>query len=117
MAEPVAVGDLEERLRLEDAGIVDENIDRAQLPHQAIDLGGAADIAGDAGYRGFRLARDALHRFVDLSLAAPVDDHRGAFTCETLGNGETDALRGAGDKRALAAELEIHGQPPLLPSD
>ena len=79
MADPVAVGDVEERLRLEDAGIVDENVDRAELGDEAIDLGGAADIAGDAGHRRFRLAHEALHRVLDLGLAAPVDHHCGAF--------------------------------------
>ena len=61
------VGNLEERLRLEYAGIVDENVDRAELGDQAINLGGApTSPAMPVTALSSRPTSDALHRLVDL---------------------------------------------------
>jgi len=78
-AAPVLVGDLEEILRLEDAGIVDEDIDIGQRLDEHGAAFGSRDIGSNAADLGSRYRLlDPGDSSVDLLLAAAVDDDIGA---------------------------------------
>jgi hypothetical protein len=50
---PIFIGDLLERLRLEDTEIVDQNVDFGKLPDGLLNGSGGAKIGGEAiGLRG-----------------------------------------------------------------
>ena len=58
---------------------------------------------------GVVLAPDLAGRLLQHGLVARGDHDAGAFCRESMGDGEADALRAAGDQDLLALETEIHG--------
>ena len=56
-----------------------------------------------------RLGARLLHRTTRrLGLTEAIDDECGAFARQSLGNGQTNAAGGAGDKRGFAGERVAH---------
>ena len=99
----LGVGHLERRtLRDVGAGVVDQNVDLAELArgaiHQALQIFEPADVAGDGDECGRPVSLIARDLIQSLLLAA-ADDHRRAFAREQLRDGSPDASAGAGNDR------------------
>lgn len=77
-----------ERLRQDDAGIGDEDVDPAlvlsDLVEQAVEIGVVADVALDA----FGIGPKRGDRAVEFGLSAPGDIDESAFVDEAAGRGE-----------------------------
>ena len=97
------------------AGIVDENVDRAQLPRRGLDhardVGALGEIAEDAdgahAMRGCHRFRDRRQRrslaiFRRAVLAHAVDRDIGAEARQPFGEGAAKPAARAGDQRNLA---------------
>src|SRR5205814_7568489 len=106
--------DLVDRAARDIAGIVDEDVDVGGVLCQSRkigrisevdDMGGGADLMGGAQPLGQRFQRIA---------AAGGEKKVAAFLGEGFGRGSADALGGAGDQDALAAQMQIHGNARLL---
>ena len=106
---PVRVGNLEGVLDLEDADIVDQDVD----------LAGGLDDAGDArcGGRVARrrtslasgtAARISADRARDVGGLAAVDRDFGAAGGKFSGDGKADALGRAGDEGAESGKIDLH---------
>ena len=54
-------------------------------------------------------ARNRLASAVSCVAAAGGEEEMAAFLGEGFGGGRTDALGGAGDENALAAQMQVHG--------
>src|SRR6058998_3307920 len=118
---PLLLAHVEDHPVAQDAGVVHQDVDRAELLDRRLDdaLGGRE--VGDAvgvGDRPPAAGADRLHHFVgdaprgaaavDLG-AEVVDDHRGPLGREQLGDGAADAAPRARDDRRLALEPLRHG--------
>ena len=83
-------------------GVVDQNVQAAELLGHPLDLGGHGLGIGhiEAGYDGGASRRlDQLRGLFGRVLAAGViDDHRGAAATERLANGPTDSTRSSGNQ-------------------
>ena len=92
-----------------DAGVVDENVDPAELTLDALDHGGDGGLVGDVGDDGHRLAA-ALFELGDcrdrFRFIASDDGNRGAGLRQPACHAEPDATIAAGDDRDLAAEIK-----------
>ncbi len=112
---PVGILDVEERLGLVDAEIVDEDVDIGELRGQRRAALGAAEIQ----HRGVQLRRwrrlpDLCKGLIDCRLLAPVDDDFRAHLRKPRSRREPDAARRSGDERALSGEVDIHAFPLLV---
>ena len=65
-------------------------------------------ITGKADERAFRCGGESANGRVDRLLGAAVDDYRGTFAAEYIGNGETDTGCAAGDQGAFVGKLKIY---------
>ena len=106
---PLVERDLLERAHLErgvEAGVVDEDVDRAaaldDLVDQPLHVGLVRDVGGDAD--AVRERRGRLLGAVQVG-----DDDARALRRQALGDRAADALRRAGDDRDLAVEAAISG--------
>ena len=94
-----------------DAGIVDEDVERAQrrlgLARQGLDLGTFSEVAGQHGAVPAELGRERVERLA----AGAGDRHAGALRPERAGDGAAQAARGAGDEGGRALKVE-HGELP-----
>ena len=70
-------------------------------------------IAHDGDHVATGLHRELRHRVQQRLLVTCQQRDIGAFEQQRAGDGLADALAAAGDERALALELEIHGCPSL----
>ena len=98
-----------ERLRLEDAEIVDEDVGFRHRAQEGLDAFGGGEIGGEALDLGFRQrGQELLLRLAHGGLGAAVDDDMGAACGQALGDGEADAFRRAADHGALSGEIDLH---------
>src|SRR5262249_28187078 len=105
-----------ERSKAVDAGIVDEDVGRAEsgpcLSEQPLYIGALAHIGLDP-HGLAAIAQDVADHPVRIILAGSVvDDDRCTSLGKLPGNGCADALGGAGDDRHFAFEL-VHDVSPL----
>jgi hypothetical protein len=98
-----------------DAGVVDENVDAAELAADALDHGCNSRFVGDVGRHGNGPGAkpfDAGDRRGRLRLIAPDDRDRGSSFRQPARHAKSDAAIAAGHDRNLAAEIEkfaVHG--------
>ncbi len=107
-ARPVGIGDVLERLRLEDAEVVDQDLDAGVGRDQRFGGGRGAQVAGEAEDRAAGRGLDARDRGIDRGLGAAVDDDAGAFGGERRRDRVADAGGAAGDEGQPAGEIEVH---------
>jgi len=92
-----------------DAGVVDENVDPAELPPDALDHGGDRGLVGDISGDGYRFGA-GLFEFSDrrgrLRFVAPDDCDAGAGFRQSPRHAKAYAAIAAGDDSDLAAEIE-----------
>jgi hypothetical protein len=107
---PIVLAHLVDEVVAGDAGIVDEDVDRAEpqghLLDHALDLVGDGDIGLDADRLDPRARRDASRGRLGGGQIEIAQRHRGAVLGQALGGRLADAARAAGDE----------GDPPLRPS-
>ena len=108
-AQPVGVGDLEERLALIDAEVVDQNVDLRHAREHRLGAGGRCAVRGDAvglrvGHR-FAQARRARRR---RRLRAAGDRDTRALGSQAAGDGKADARGRSDDQGVAILEMEIH---------
>jgi hypothetical protein len=109
-AHPVRVRDLEEGLWLEDAHVVDEDVELREGGDHPLATLGTAHIGGDALDAGLAHHRaQPGKRLIDPLLSAAVDDDSSTLAGERRGGRKADAGGRAGDESTLAGESEIHG--------
>ncbi len=92
-----------------DAGIVDEDVDPAELAADALDHTGDGDLVGDVGDDGYRLDASVAQigdRRIRLRLVASDDGDASACLRQAARHAEPDTAIAAGDDRDLAAEIE-----------
>ena len=108
-AQPVLVGNCERILDLEDADVVDQDVD----------LAGGLDDGGDAGCSrhvarcGDQLrvcygGKDFGDRCLDIGGLAAVDRHLGATRREFLRHGQADTFCRTGDQRTQSRQIDLH---------
>ena len=103
-----------------DAGIVDEDVDPAELAGDAAGHGGDRFLVGDVGRDRDRRGAALLElrdRFRRLGLVAAHHRDRRAGLRKPLGHAEPDAAIAAGDDGYLAGEIEgfcVHSCCPVL---
>ena len=106
--QPVVVGDFVEGLGLEDAEVVDEDVD---VGNSSESLAASSALPRSAATPEI-CAGDGLADFGDGGLhalgGAAVDDDRCAFGGQVSRDGEADAGGRAGDEGELGSELEVH---------
>jgi len=108
-AVPIFIGNVEERLRLENAGVVDENIDLRHGLHERGAAFGCRDIGRDPAYlRRRRDLSDGCNGLIDLGLSPAVDDDIRPRPCKPLGDGVADAAGRTGDERGGAGQIDVH---------
>jgi hypothetical protein len=106
---PVRVSEFVERSTSLYAGVVDQDVERAEMGLDGVDA--RIDLRG-IGYvertHVHACAGGADHRggFIQCGLGASVDDHVCASRGQCGGDGVADAARGAGDERAAPGEVE-----------
>ena len=112
--DPVLVRELVEGRAGVAAGIVDEDIDAAEVAERLLDEGFAAFAGGDVGGDGEDIA---TVRGADLGgggfkdiLAAGTDGDAAAFADEFGGAGLADAFAAASDKGDFSGEFQVHGR-------
>ena len=111
------------RLADVDAGVVDEDVDAAELAADARGHGIDGGLVGDVGDHGDRLGAAAFElgdRGERFCFVAPDDRDRGAGFRQSAGHAEPDAAIAAGDDGDLAAEIELscfHGFCPSVVVD
>src|SRR5580700_547235 len=93
-----------------DAGIVDEDVEAAEFPDSVGNKLLNVGLDGDVDPREANSGAECAGQFAAEDLAAPSDDHRGAFTREECGRLGTDPAGAPTNHCNLAVE-EIH----LLP--
>ena len=74
-SQPVIIVDLEERFRLENAEIVDENVHVLDARKQFLDSGQGAEIGGNA----LGVWSDFRYSFLDTRLGSSIDVDESAF--------------------------------------
>jgi hypothetical protein len=92
-----------------DAGIVDEDVDPAELAPDALDHRGHRRFVGDIGHDGYRpdaAASEIGDGRIRLGLVAADHGDVGAGIRQAARHAEPDATVAAGDDRDLAAEIE-----------
>ncbi len=112
VAAPFGVVDLQGRGGAEDTEVVDENIDRRHGRHhgrRALFRGEIPRCAGDHLAAGLDAHR--TDGGCDTVGAAAVYDDVRAGLGESDGDGLADALRGAGDQRGAAGQIDLHSVP------
>ena len=98
---PVGALHAHDELVAGDAGVVDQDVDLAELGDGGLDGGFDLLFVGDVERKGGGLAAgggDFGDQFVQLLLIARGGGHGGAVFGEAQGAGASDALRGAGDE-------------------
>ena len=110
-APPVLVGDLLERLRLEDAEVVDQDVDVGKRSRQGRSTASAvAEVAGEALDLRARMQGGGMlaHGGVDVASDRPLTMTRAPSRGELAGDGEADALGRAGDESGLVVQFQVH---------
>ncbi len=117
---PVGLGLLEHALRHRDAGIVDQHVDRAERVldgrDRALDAGVVGDVQSDARDLAAAGGNLALQLGELVQLAGGEAD-RGAALGQHPGEALAEALRGAGDQRDAAGQIEQIAHRGLLKAD
>ena len=110
---PVLLGHLEEQVVAGDAGVVDQDVDPAELVddalHRGLRGGGVDDVAADADRAGTVGEVEAARGVGGGGLVEVEDRDRGALAGEALGDAEADASGCSGDDGDAAVE-PTHGE-------
>ncbi len=105
------VGNIFRRSYRAGAGIVDENINAAEigkdLVHDCVDHFGLRNVAGIAGCRNTELLRDCRCVLFHEILAARKKSDRRAFRCQCLRHLNAKACGSAGHDSDLSGEIKI----------
>ena len=81
----------------------------AAVLHQPLDVFGLAQVDEMGGRVDLVLRAQPVGQRLQLVAAAGGKPEMAAFLGEGFGGGRADALGGAGDENALAAQMQIHG--------
>src|SRR4029077_6476213 len=112
-ATPVLVENLEEALRFENPGIVDENVDLGQRVGERLASGSRRDVGGNAAdLAGGNLRGKFCDRRVDLGLRPAVDDDIRARRGQPRGDRMADAGSGTRYQRRLSRKVDLHEPSP-----
>ena len=105
-----------ERLRLEDAEIVDDDLNVRVSPDDFASRVGGAQIGGERQRASFLQLIQLLDRRIDRLRGAAIDDHPRSFFDQCLHNRIADACRTAAHQSEFSPESEIqeclHKGPP-----
>ncbi len=111
---PHHLGHLEERLVTGDSGVVDEDVDGAEVLGHGVDHGFGVRLARDVGLIGIGLntelargAADLVRRFDGILI---VDGHRRAGLGQNQRGGLADAARTAGHEGPFSRQHFVRGQ-------
>ena len=102
--------ELDERRAPLDAGVVEENVDRADFLLDQVDMARHRGLVGDVEGPGMCLVtgvRQFLAGALDLFGIPPVDDDLGAGLGKPAGDGEADAPARSGDEGHAARKVEM----------
>ena len=106
---PIGLGLLEHRLGDRDAGVVDQDVERAEraldLVQRALDRGALGHIERDAR-RATARRSDLPAELLELVRLARGEADRGAAVGQRASKAPAEALRGAGHQGDAAAEVE-----------
>jgi hypothetical protein len=106
---PVGVADLERILRLEPAGVVDEDVNFARGGKNRLAALRRRDITRRCvETRSRRLGLQRRYRLGDTLRSASVNHHLGPVLREAAGDGLTYASGGAGNEGAKSFEIDLH---------
>jgi hypothetical protein len=109
VAPPRVVVDLEHGLRLEDAEVVDEDVDVGERGRHRLGPRGGRDVGGDAVDPRVRPGgAELVDDPADAILAAAVDRRRSARLGEARRDHPPDALRRPADERGPSGEIDLH---------
>ena len=112
---PVVVAHLEQQVVAGDPGVVDQDVETAELGGDAVDgalhRGGVADVAGEADRARAVGERQAAGGLGGLAPVEVEDRHRGALLGEAGGDAEPDPSCGSGDDGDAPVEA-THGVTP-----
>jgi hypothetical protein len=112
VALPVVVGDVGERLDLERADVVHQDVDVAQRLRDVASLPRVFEVGGDPGHDGPRNGtQQALHSGLEPDLVPSVDHDGCALAQEGLRDRVADPLRRTTHERPPAGQLQIHVVP------
>ncbi|KAG1218763.1 hypothetical protein G6F35_008060 [Rhizopus arrhizus] len=110
VAFPGGVVGLEEVLRAEDAGVVDQDVDLGQAGQQRFGTGRIREVSRDTKHMGTRYrGEQVLACAFNAVGTAAVEDHRGPGRGQALRDRQADAGGGGGDQCGAAAEFDLHG--------
>ena len=102
---PLLIVDIEKIAALRGAGVVEQNIDAAELlDHcfkKTLDVGGLAHVRGHREHFTAELA-DFCRSVIQFFLTARANRHFGAFARELHCRGASDTVAAAGNNRNLA---------------
>ena len=91
---PIVIGNVEKGLGLEDAEIIDEDIDAGNLARNRLQAAGYAEIRGNSmELRVLHALAKLIESSIHASLGAAIDDDLRAFSSQRGGNGKADARR------------------------
>ena len=90
-AQPIGIGNLEKRLRFEDANIVHEDIDIPQLAKQAVNTWTTAKIGGNTTHsHPHGPTRNAFDRVNDFLIGPTIDHDLSPLASQAKGDGKAD---------------------------
>ncbi len=109
-AEPVFIRNLFKSLRLEDAHVVDEDIDVREPSHRLGNSVGSSKVRGEAYGIGSCAdrRRELCQGRVDALLGPTVDDDSASLARQRFGNRVSDASGRTANERELTLQLKIH---------
>src|SRR5688500_18533800 len=109
---PLVVGDLLERLRLEDAQVVHQNFNGRELTHE---IGGGCrrgHIAGESNSTAGRQRVEACDGGINRFLRTSVYDDSSTLARERFADREPDARGAPGHEGQLSGQSQIHALTP-----
>ncbi len=106
---PVFVGNLEEILRLENTGVIDEDVHLRQRGGQAVAARGGGDVGGNAPYLAARhCLSESGNRGIDLGLGPAIDHDSGAGRRQALGDRVPDSGGRACHQCGFSGKIDLH---------
>ena len=116
---PVGVGEIEEIAALGGAGIVDENVEPAELALDLFDQFCRRVLAAQVDHRdggAAALLADGGCDLVERLLVAAGQHHVAAFGRQRQRDAAADAAARSGHQRDLALQSQLHRDPPYRPT-
>lgn len=111
---PVGIGDFFKSLGLEYPEIVDENVRLRHAPDEFINAGSSRKIGRDSVHlRRWKFLQQRLTCRLHLRVGSAIEHDRGTGCGQALRDRKSDTRGGAGDNRALAAQIDVHDVRPV----